>query len=117
MLDMRRPVSQFDEELLCGTWSRLELKAMDLRFCKAVERAFECKAESRAAAMAVFRTRKSREEVIEAAIEAGWRRLWREGGDLSFVEIVTFIRTQYSGVSVAQIRASFDRRFGRRQST
>src|SRR5262249_26040290 len=50
----------------------------------------------------------------EQAIELGWRWLREKMAanvDVAAAEVVSFVRTHCAGISSAQIRAGFDRRF------
>src|SRR5262249_15600296 len=73
-----------------GNWSRSELEAMDAAFVARVEAAFAAGLESRVAAAATVRVRTPRNgdaRRVEAAIEAAWKFLCNEQGDLAFSEI------------------------------
>jgi|SRR5262249_43497948 len=102
-------ILDLDPELCCGTWTREQLVEMDSRFRAAVEQAFAQGLESRAVAAATVRIGRNGKEA-EAAIEAGWGELCRNNGDISFVEIVQFVRKRCL-VDPALIRAGFARRF------
>jgi len=89
---------------VCGVWTRSQLFEMNERFIAAVEAAFQAGLESRVAARSTFRA-KSREEVIEAAIEQAWLWLWEKAGNVSSAEVVEFVRTRCPGVKLECIRA------------
>jgi hypothetical protein len=93
---------------VCGEWSRLRLLEMN------EQRAFACKAESRAAARATVAVRKSR-VTEEAILAAAWDWFVRrnEAVDVAFSEVVARCR----GIDPMRIRVSFDHRFGRRSTT
>jgi hypothetical protein len=108
--------AQFGDEL-SGTWSRNQLLEMNSRFCEALNQAFQAGRESPVSARAtvVVRGRKQRateETILAAAWEWFVRR--NEGvEDIAFVDVVA----RCPGVDPMRIRASFDRRFGRRSTT
>jgi len=106
--------SDLDE--LDGIWSRERLIEMNDAFVSAVERAFELGLESRAAASATVRigaVRNGDARRIEAAIEAGWQELCRQRGDISFSEIVQFVRKRCL-VDPEVIRVGFAQRLRQR---
>jgi hypothetical protein len=114
---LQRLINSFDfADELDGTWSREQLLEMDGRFTAAVERAFGLGLESRAAASATVRIgfRNGKDAAVEGAIEAGWRELCRNKGDISFLEIVQFVRERCPNIDQARIRSGFDRRFRQR---
>jgi hypothetical protein len=94
-----------------GDWSREQLLEMNERFVVVVEAAFQAGLESRLSARAIFRA-KSRLVGQEQVVEAAWR--WfcrnRDAEDIPFSAVVARCR----GIDPMRIRASFDRRFGRR---
>jgi hypothetical protein len=94
-----------------GDWSRDELEAMDSKFCEAMERAFARGLERRESATATFRTRKSREATIEAAIEAGWRFCCDEDFDVPFAAAVARVRVLLPTITAARVRLGFEQRF------
>src|SRR5262249_46257681 len=107
-----------DLDRQCGLWSRQELENMNSRFVAACERAFELGLESRAAASAMVRigaVRNGDARRIEAAIEAGWQELCRHRGDISFAEIVQFVRKRCL-VDPEVIRMGFAQRLRERGS-
>jgi hypothetical protein len=111
MLDVRR-APWFDEELLCGgVWSRQQLLEMNAAFTGAVERAFACKAESRASAAASVRVRHVTEEwAVERAISAAWAFFQREERDVPFATVLAFARIRYSRITAETLRDGFERR-------
>src|SRR5262249_42298683 len=98
-----------------GDWTRQELEVMDAQFVAAVEAAFQAGLESRAAARATVRIGKPSLVQLEAAIEAAWLWLWEKDGELPFAAIVARVRTQCPNVTVAVVRAGFERRFKARR--
>jgi hypothetical protein len=110
------PALDLDEQ--CGVWNREQLVQQNDRFVAAVEAAFQAGHESRAAARATVQIGRSGAVDVERAIEAAWQ--WfvsnRDETDIPFATIVAFVRARCSGVDPAQIRAGFERRFGRRSS-
>src|SRR5215467_14393042 len=93
----RLALSDLDElEKQCGLWSRQELVQMDQKFTVAVENAIRSGRESAAAASATVRIgRNGDARRVEAAIELGWQELCRQRGEISFSEIVHFVRKRY----------------------
>src|SRR5262245_22812216 len=91
------------------------LLAMNDRFVAAVEAAFHAGNESPVAASATVKVRKRR-LTEEEAIEAAWKFLWQEEGDLPFAVVVAFARTQCPNVTAADVRAGFEKRFARRST-
>lgn len=102
--------AQFGDEL-CGTWSRVELEAMDDRFVAAVEAAFQAGRESPTAARstATDRVTRSAAATAEKAIEAAWVWFLRRNRDVdvAFSEVVA----RCPGVGFARVRAGFEKRF------
>jgi hypothetical protein len=109
MLD--RPVPQFDE-VRHGEWSRDQLETMDLSFRAAMERAFECGLESRAAARATVRVGRPRVTEDEA-IEAVWIWFCRHTDveDIAFADVVARVRILLPNVTAVRVRAGFEKRF------
>ena len=91
---------------------------MNEAFTQAVERAFELGLESRAAAAATVRVNSllngSQRRAEEAAIEAGWGQLCSNKGDVSFSEIVAFVRERCPNIELARVREEFRWRFRER---
>ena len=54
---------------------------------------------------------------MERAIEAAWQFCRSEDFDVPFSTAIGLVRARCSGVDPAQIRAGFDRRFGRRSTS
>ena len=106
---LQRLNSPFDEELLVGDglWSRAELERMNDSFTVAVERAFELKLESRAAAAATYSgNAMNGKQYIEAVIEAAWRWFRDAKFEATAVEVVA----RCPGVSPELVRVGFKRR-------
>jgi hypothetical protein len=108
---------------LCGDWPRAQLLEMDLRFCEALEKAFEHRLESRAAARSSFRVPKGRNGSVkegqngmgllaeEAAIQTAWDwHIRNRDAEVPFSEIVTRVQACCVGITSARIRAGFERR-------
>src|SRR5262249_48816163 len=106
------PISDLDGQ--CGLWSRAELLEMDARFCEALERAFEAKLESRAAAAATVRlgprldgSRLLKEQV---ALGAAWNWFREAKFEATAVEVVARVRASCASVTAEQVRAEFKKR-------
>jgi len=115
---LQRLSGTVDEEFYpgCGLWSRSQFEAMDSAFCARVEAAFQAGLESRKAAAATVRTvRNGDARQVEAAIEAGWQELCRLRGEISFSEIVQFVRKRCL-VDPEVIRMGFAQRLRERGS-
>lgn len=112
------PISDLDGQ--CGLWSRAELLEMDARFCEALERAFEAKLESRAAAAATVRLgprlNGSRLLKEDAAIGAAWALLCNRKGDMTAAEVVKFVQARCPDIDVMRIRSEFNRWFRQRRA-
>jgi|SRR5215831_5756482 len=108
------PILDLDGQ--CGTWTRDRLEAMDAQFVAVVTAAFQEGSESRAAASATGRLKSSlngKGAAIECALEAAWNLLCSKEGEISFPEIVAFVREKYP-VDLGLIRAGFEQRFRQR---
>jgi len=101
-----------------GNWSREQLERMNDAFVSVVERAFELGLESRLAAAATVQVKSSlngsRRRAEEAAIEAAWKFLCSEQGDLAFSEILLFVRERVPGVDEVRVREGFLQRLRER---
>jgi hypothetical protein len=109
-----------DEELLYGDglWPRDQLERMNASFVAAVETAFQLGLESRAAAAATVRLRSSlngsRLLVEDTAIQAGWELLCSKEGEISFAEILGFVRERCPNIDPMRVRFGFEQRFRQR---
>src|SRR5215471_2979049 len=113
---LQRLLSYDDEQYRDGTWSREQLLEMNDRFTAAVEMAFAKGRDSRSAASATVRIgRNGDARRVAAAIEAGWQELCRLRGDISFSEIVQFVRERCL-IDPEVIRVGFAQRFRERSS-
>jgi hypothetical protein len=104
-------LSRLDDGL-CGAWSRLELEAMDAKFCEAAEQAFQAGLERRTAARSTVAVRKSRvteEEAIQQAWD--WFVCNRDEEDIAFADVVTRVRALLPNVTAARVRLGFEQRF------
>src|SRR5215475_8700672 len=110
MLDLLRSWYESGDEQH-GDYTRAQLEVMNSAFVERVEAAFQAGLESRAGAAASYVTRKSNRRLEEAVIQAAWDWLWREEGDLPFVEIVKFVRVRCPQICAAVVQAAFERRF------
>src|SRR5262249_52587076 len=89
----RLSLLDFDELDRCGCSTRVQLIEMNDRFVMAVANAIRSGRESAATASATVQIgRNGDARRVEAAIEAGWGELCRQRGDISFSEIVQFVR-------------------------
>jgi len=100
----------------CGDYTRAELEEMDAAFVAAVEAAFQAGLESRAAASATvrFKSLSGREAKIESAIEAAWDLLSSKRGDMTALEVLSFVRARVPGVALERVRFGFELRFRER---
>jgi hypothetical protein len=96
-----------------GDWSRDELEAMDVKFCEALNQAFERGAESPVSARAAVQVGKRRVTEEEEAIETVWRWFCRHTDveDIAFADVVTRVRALLPNVTAERVRAGFEKRF------
>jgi len=95
----------------CGGWTRIQIEKMDAAFVERVEAAFEAGFESREAAKATVQVGRPGAVDVERAIEAAWQFCSREDFDVPFATAVELVRAHCAGVTAAQVRIGFERRF------